>query len=145
MQSALSTLKEKGGLNERAVTSFAECQRLVDKQAFDRTYRCSDRRKIARGEDVALQAAVWAAIESGEHPIRAIRKYRGLTQIDVAEQAGLRQGYIADIEAGKKTGSATSLKDHCGRPWSAARRHRGMILRCRPRFDRSFWHSRGDE
>jgi transcriptional regulator with XRE-family HTH domain len=50
------------------------------------------------------------AIESGEHPIRAIRKYRGLTQIDVAEQAGLRQGYIADIEAGKKTGSATSLK-----------------------------------
>ena len=41
--------------------------------------------KIARGEDVALPAAVWAAIESGEHPIRAIRKYRGLTQIDVAE------------------------------------------------------------
>jgi DNA-binding XRE family transcriptional regulator len=67
--------------------------------------------KIARGEDVALPAAVWAAIESGEqHPIRAIRKYRGLTQIDVAKQAGLRQGYIADIEAGKKTGSATSLK-----------------------------------
>ncbi len=66
--------------------------------------------KIARGEDVALPAAVWAAIESGEHPIRAIRKYRGLTQIDVAEQARLRQGYIADIEAGKKTGSATSLK-----------------------------------
>jgi transcriptional regulator with XRE-family HTH domain len=31
-------------------------------------------------------------------------------QIDVAEQAGLRQGYIADIEAGKKTGSAASLK-----------------------------------
>ena len=66
--------------------------------------------KIARGEDVALPTAVWAAIESGEHPIRAIRKYRGLTQSDVAGQAGLQQGYIADIEAGKKTGSATSLK-----------------------------------
>ena len=66
--------------------------------------------KIARGEDVALPAAVWDAIESGKHPIRAIRKYRGLTQSDVAAQAGLRQGYIADIEAGKKTGSATSLK-----------------------------------
>ena len=60
--------------------------------------------KIARGEDVALPAAVWAAIESGEHPVRAIRKYRGLTQMDVAKQAGLRQGYIADIEAGRKTG-----------------------------------------
>lgn len=66
--------------------------------------------KIARGEDVALPGAVWATIESGEHPIRAIRKYRGLTQIEVAQRAGLRQGYVADIEAGKKTGSAASLK-----------------------------------
>ena len=66
--------------------------------------------KIARGEDVALPAAVWAAVESGEHPVRAIRKFRGLTQSDVAERAGLRQGTIADIEAGKKTGSALSLK-----------------------------------
>jgi DNA-binding XRE family transcriptional regulator len=66
--------------------------------------------KIARGEDVALPAAVWAAIESGEHPVRAIRKFRGLTQTDVAERADLRQSYIADIEAGKKTGSAASLK-----------------------------------
>src|SRR5260370_40472197 len=33
-----------------------------------------------------------------------------LPQIDVAERAGLRQGYIAEIEAGKKTGSAVSLK-----------------------------------
>jgi transcriptional regulator with XRE-family HTH domain len=53
---------------------------------------------------------VWAAIESGEHPVRAIRKYRGLTQMDVAKQAGLRQGYIADIEAGRKRGSTSSLK-----------------------------------
>ena len=28
----------------------------------------------------------------------------------MAEQARLRQSYIADIEAGKKTGSAASLK-----------------------------------
>jgi DNA-binding XRE family transcriptional regulator len=66
--------------------------------------------KIAQGKDVALPAAVWDAIENGEHPIRAIRKYRGLTQTDVAEQAGLRQGYFADIEAGRKKGSASSLK-----------------------------------
>lgn len=35
MQSTLSALKEKGVLDERAVTSFAERQRLVNKQAFD--------------------------------------------------------------------------------------------------------------
>ncbi|MBV9637545.1 MAG: helix-turn-helix transcriptional regulator [Methylobacteriaceae bacterium] len=66
--------------------------------------------KIARGEDVVLPARVWAAIEEGEHPVRVIRKHRGLTQADVGEKSGLRQGYIADIEAGKRTGSAASLK-----------------------------------
>jgi hypothetical protein len=35
MQSTLSTLKQRGVLDERAVTSFAERQRLVDKQGFD--------------------------------------------------------------------------------------------------------------
>jgi 2-methylisocitrate lyase-like PEP mutase family enzyme len=35
MQSTLATLKDKGILDERGVTSFAERQRLVDKQAFD--------------------------------------------------------------------------------------------------------------
>jgi hypothetical protein len=66
--------------------------------------------QIARGEDVALPATVWEAIERGEHPVRAIRKYRGLTQAVVAARAGLRQSYIADMEAGRKTGSAASLK-----------------------------------
>ena len=36
MQSTLSALKQDGVLDERAVTSFAERQRLVDKPAFDR-------------------------------------------------------------------------------------------------------------
>jgi 2-methylisocitrate lyase-like PEP mutase family enzyme len=35
MQTALRALKEKGVLDERAVVSFAERQRLVDKAAFD--------------------------------------------------------------------------------------------------------------
>jgi DNA-binding XRE family transcriptional regulator len=66
--------------------------------------------KIARGEDVALPGAVWHAIESGEHPIRAIRKHRGLTKTELAGQAGLRPEDIADIEAGMKSPAAASLK-----------------------------------
>ncbi len=34
MQTALKALKEKGALDERAVASFAERQRLVDTAAF---------------------------------------------------------------------------------------------------------------
>jgi DNA-binding XRE family transcriptional regulator len=66
--------------------------------------------RIARGEDVALPTEIWEAIEAGENPVRVIRKYRGLTQTEVAAKTGLAQGFIADIEAGKKTGSAASLK-----------------------------------
>ncbi len=66
--------------------------------------------KIASGEDVALPATVWAAIERGENPIRAIRTFRGLTQSEVAERASLRQAFVADIEAGKHIGCAASLK-----------------------------------
>ncbi len=35
MQTALRALKEKGALDEHAVASFAERQRLVDTAAFD--------------------------------------------------------------------------------------------------------------
>jgi DNA-binding XRE family transcriptional regulator len=66
--------------------------------------------KMARGEDVALPTSVWEAIEGGENPVRAIRKWRGLTQNELGEQAGLGQGFVADIESGKKIGSAASLK-----------------------------------
>jgi hypothetical protein len=31
--------------------------------------------KLVRGEDVALPAAVWKAIEGGEHPIQLIRSH----------------------------------------------------------------------
>jgi DNA-binding XRE family transcriptional regulator len=65
--------------------------------------------KIA-SKDGELPAAVWAAIERGENPVRAIRTFRGLTQGDVAERAAVRQSIVADIEAGKQTGSVASLK-----------------------------------
>ena len=35
MQTALKTLKQNGALDESAVASFAERQRLVDKATFD--------------------------------------------------------------------------------------------------------------
>jgi DNA-binding XRE family transcriptional regulator len=87
--------------------------RAGDEEAEDRaTARIIERTtaKIERGEDVALPTSVWEAIEADENPVRVIRKHRGLTQAEIAERTGLAQGYIADIEAGKKTGSAASLK-----------------------------------
>lgn len=63
-----------------------------------------------RGEDVALPAEAWAAIEAGESPVKVLRKHRGLTQALLADTAGVSQAYIAEIEAGRKAGAPDTLK-----------------------------------
>ncbi len=45
-----------------------------------------------------------------ENPIKIIRKYRDLTQVELASAAGLSRPYLAEIETGKKQGSLTALK-----------------------------------
>ena len=44
------------------------------------------------------------------HPVKIIRKFRGLTQLDLAAAAGLSRPYLTEIETGKKAGSVTALK-----------------------------------
>jgi DNA-binding XRE family transcriptional regulator len=44
-----------------------------------------------------------------EHPVRAWRKHRGLTLGALAEQAGVAQSYLSEIENGKKRGSVRAL------------------------------------
>ena len=50
-------------------------------------------------------------ITLGAHsPIKIIRKYRGMTQDDLAGAAGLSRPYLTEIETGRKEGSIRSLK-----------------------------------
>lgn len=46
-----------------------------------------------------------------ENPIKIIRKHRGMTQVQLAEAAGLSRPYLAEIETGRKEGSITALKN----------------------------------
>lgn len=43
-------------------------------------------------------------------PIKIIRKFRGMTQDDLAAAAGLSRPYLTEIETGRKEGSIRSLK-----------------------------------
>jgi DNA-binding XRE family transcriptional regulator len=70
----------------------------------------ASRAALASGEDVSLPAEAWAAIEAGESPVKVLRKHRSLTQTALADAAGVSQGYIADLEAGRKTGAPDTLK-----------------------------------
>ena len=62
----------------------------------------------ARGE-TPLPEPVSAAILSGDSVLKALRRWRGLTQVELAGAAGMTQSYLSEIEAGSKTGSPETL------------------------------------
>ena len=45
----------------------------------------------------------------GVVPVKVYREYRGLRAGELAEKAGISQGYLSEIEAGKKSGSLSVL------------------------------------
>jgi ribosome-binding protein aMBF1 (putative translation factor) len=80
----------------------------------------------AEGEDVADARATLARIDAGEgtmpgevlgailddglHPIAAWRRYRGLSQAELARRTGLSQVWLSRIESGGGTGSAATRR-----------------------------------
>ena len=62
----------------------------------------------ARGAE-PLPAKVSAAVLSGDSLLKAIRRWRGVTQTSLANLARIQQGYLSELEAGTKTGSAETL------------------------------------
>ena len=59
---------------------------------------------------VVLPVEVSARCRKGESLLRAVRNWQGLTQAEVAEKAGLTQGYLSDLESGKREGTAQTLR-----------------------------------
>lgn len=43
-------------------------------------------------------------------PVKILRKYRGLTQEDLAREAGISRPYLTEIETGRKDGSVRAIK-----------------------------------
>lgn len=62
------------------------------------------------GDDVLPDEILDALAEGGESAIRILRKYRGLTQKDLAEKAGISRPYLTEIETGKKDGSLRAMR-----------------------------------
>lgn len=45
-----------------------------------------------------------------DHPVKIVRKHRGMTQSDLAQLSGLSRPYLTEIETGKKNGSVNAIK-----------------------------------
>ena len=57
---------------------------------------------LAAGRQELLPAAMVERLATGESPIRVWREHRGLSQDQLAEAAGLGQGYLSQLESGRK-------------------------------------------
>jgi len=63
---------------------------------------------VKQGEELVPSEVVYAILD-GENPIRVWRKYRGYTQRELAEAAGISKPYLSQIETGKRKGTTEVL------------------------------------
>ncbi len=62
-------------------------------------------------EEQALPDEVLDSLSAGqEHPVKIIRKFRQMTQSELAKESGISRPYLTEIETGKKDGSIRAMK-----------------------------------
>ena len=65
---------------------------------------------LAAGRDERLPEEVSAWLLRGAGLVAAIRKWRGMRQTELAERAGVSQGYLSDLESGRRKGAKETLE-----------------------------------
>ena len=68
------------------------------------------RKEIAAGAPL-IPMAVADRIAKGENPIRAIREWKDVTQLYLSLKTNIGQGYISDLENGRRKGTTAALKE----------------------------------
>lgn len=66
-------------------------------------------RRIEIGKEEVVPQAVVDRLVNNERPIKVWREYRGFTQEQLAEKAGISAAYLWQIENGLKPGSIATL------------------------------------
>jgi hypothetical protein len=96
---------------ELVVLPRAEYEALVeraDHEAEDaEDVAIYDARKAAGGG--VLPPEVSAAILRGESRLKAIRNWRGETQLHLSSKTGIGQGYLSDLESGRRAGTTETI------------------------------------
>jgi DNA-binding XRE family transcriptional regulator len=100
------------GKPQYAVVVYEDYLRLVEAAEDAEDVRAIEEfeRKLAAGEEELLPAEMVHRLVEGENAILVWREYRGLTQTQLAEAAGVGQSYIAMIEGGKRQGTTARLR-----------------------------------
>jgi MoxR-like ATPase len=65
--------------------------------------------ELARGADARLPPEVSAAMLRGDSLLKALRRWKDVTQLHLASRTNIAQGYLSDIESGRRKGTDETL------------------------------------
>ncbi len=69
------------------------------------------RKMTSGGGETQLPDAILDEISAQQdHPIKIVRKHRGMTQAALAKESEISRPYLTEIETGKKDGSLRAMK-----------------------------------
>ena len=101
---------------ELVVLTRAEYDTLIalaeeaEEDAADLALYDARKAELAVDANSHLPSDVSAMLLKGDRLIKALRKWKGMTQMDLAHRTGLAQGYLSDLESGRRAGSAETLR-----------------------------------
>lgn len=95
------------------ILSRKEYDQLVAAATEDARDAETLRRSIARvksGEEETFTSAEVDAFLAAKTPLAFFRKKRGMSQDGLAKRTGITQGYLSEIEIGRKSGDVRTLR-----------------------------------
>ena len=101
---------------EMVVLPKAEYEALVaaaggsDEDADDVAIYDARKSALMASEDSILPQTVSSLLLKGHSRLKAIRLWRDMTQTELAKQAGVGQGYLSDMESGRRPVSGEVLQ-----------------------------------
>lgn len=107
MTSNIQTFIAPGG-EEMVILTKSDYDALVDlasdaeEDAADAAIYAERKAALDRGDDSVLPAEVSAEITRGASRLKAIRKWRGKSQVEIAEAVGIAQSYLSSLETGTR-------------------------------------------
>jgi len=107
---------KKIGKNEMAILPRKEYEALaakareVDEDVGTARLVARARKEIAEGGPLIPKELV-DRIADGENAIRVFREWRDVTQLQLSSKANIGQGYLSDLENGRRKGTAAALKE----------------------------------
>ena len=101
---------ERNGNPEWAIIPYKDYLRLVEEAEMLNDVLDYDMaiEAVKQGEELVPGEVAYAILD-GESPIRVWREYRGYTQQQLSEAAGISKPYLSQIETGKRTGTTEVL------------------------------------